>query len=259
MLELWGMQSTPSLPSLSGLLWSGVVAPDRVLSMGQIEQKLCTYAKLNCLIKNCFEKFKKMFIFIKMDSVLNNLQWLICHKLNQTKPINRWSRSFKNIFVFDRIAWNHTTKLFVLRIVIWSYHCLLRLIISNLKPFNCVQTNYIGSLASWVECSPMIRETWVQSSVMSFQRLEKWYLIPPCLTLSNIRYVSRVKWSNPGKGVAPSSTSWCSSYWKGSLLVALDYWVANLTLHLKMTLYRFLILAERLGKYVTLLLKSCLT
>ena len=26
----------------------------------------------------------------------------------------------------------------------------------------------------------------------------------PCLTLSNIRYISRVKWSNPGKEVAPS-------------------------------------------------------
>ena len=32
------MQSTPSLPSLLGPLWPGVVAPDRVLSMGQIEQ-----------------------------------------------------------------------------------------------------------------------------------------------------------------------------------------------------------------------------
>ena len=37
MLELWGMQSTPSWPSLPGPLWSGMVAPDRVLSMGQIE------------------------------------------------------------------------------------------------------------------------------------------------------------------------------------------------------------------------------
>ena len=36
-------------------------------------------------------------------------------------------------------------------------------------------------------------------------------------------YVSRVKRSNPGKGVAPSLTSRCSSYWKGSLLVGLDY------------------------------------
>ena len=48
-------------------------------------------------------------------------------------------------------------------------------------------------------------------------------MIPPCLKLSDIRHVSRVKWSNPGKGVAPSPTPWCSSYWKGSLLVTLDY------------------------------------
>ena len=34
MLDLWGMQNTLSLPSLPGLLWPGVVAPDRVLSMG---------------------------------------------------------------------------------------------------------------------------------------------------------------------------------------------------------------------------------
>ena len=37
MLELWGMWSTPSLPLLPGSLWPGVVAPDRVLFMGQIE------------------------------------------------------------------------------------------------------------------------------------------------------------------------------------------------------------------------------
>ena len=48
-------------------------------------------------------------------------------------------------------------------------------------------------------------------------------MIPPCLTLSNIRCVSRVNWSNPGKGVVPSSTPRCSSYWRGSFWVALDY------------------------------------
>ena len=68
-----------------------------------------------------------------------------------------------------------------------------------------------------------VRETWVQSLVTSYQRLWKWYLIPPCLTLSNIRNVSRLNWSNLGKGVAPSPTPRCSSYWKESLLVALDY------------------------------------
>ena len=36
-LEIWGMRSTLSLPSLSGPLWPGLVAPDRVLSIGQIQ------------------------------------------------------------------------------------------------------------------------------------------------------------------------------------------------------------------------------
>ena len=34
LLELWGMQSTLSLQSLLVLLWPGVIAPDRGLSMG---------------------------------------------------------------------------------------------------------------------------------------------------------------------------------------------------------------------------------
>ena len=37
MLELWGMQSTPSLSLLPGPLWPGVVAPVRAISMGWIE------------------------------------------------------------------------------------------------------------------------------------------------------------------------------------------------------------------------------
>ena len=41
--------------------------------------------------------------------------------------------------------------------------------------------------------------------------------------LNTRQYKVHIKWSNPGKGVAPSSTSQYSSYWKGSLLVALDY------------------------------------
>ena len=66
MLELWGMWSTPLLPSLPGRLWPRTVASDRVQSMGLIELdgvlmlnwivwnrtvltlKLCTYSKLNC-------------------------------------------------------------------------------------------------------------------------------------------------------------------------------------------------------------------
>ena len=83
--------------------------------------------------------------------------------------------------------------------------------------------NLLRTLAWWLECLPMAWETGIQSQVESYQRLNKWYLMPPCLTLSIIRYRSRVKWSNPGKGVAPSLTPWCSSYRKRSLRVTLDY------------------------------------
>ena len=43
------------------------------------------------------------------------------------------------------------------------------------------------------------------------------------LTLSILSYGSRVKWSNPVKGVAPSLTPRYSSYCKGSVWVAIDY------------------------------------
>ena len=59
-----------------------------------------------------------------------------------------------------------------------------------------------GSLASWVECLRMVRKTGVQSQVESYQRLKKRYLILPCLPLSILRYVSSIKWSNPGERVA---------------------------------------------------------
>ena len=53
------------------------------------------------------------------------------------------------------------------------------------------------------------RETWVQSQVESYQRLKKWYLMPPYLTFCIIRYESMIKWSNPRNGVAPSPTPRC--------------------------------------------------
>ena len=51
-LELWWMQSAPSLPSLRVSLWPGVVAADRVVSISRkelfditIEYKQIAYAK----------------------------------------------------------------------------------------------------------------------------------------------------------------------------------------------------------------------
>ena len=48
--ETWGMWCTPLLPLLPGPLWPGVIAPDKVLSMNQIEQTKCSnkWLVLNC-------------------------------------------------------------------------------------------------------------------------------------------------------------------------------------------------------------------
>ena len=62
-----------------------------------------------------------------------------------------------------------------------------------------------GSIPGWV--IPKIQKMVLDTSLLN------------CI----IRYGSRVKWSNPGKGVMPFPTPWCSSYWKGGLLVLLGY------------------------------------
>ena len=41
-------------------------------------------------------------------------------------------------------------------------------------------------------------------------------MIPLCLTLNNIRYVSRLKRNNLWRGLVPSPIPQCSSYWKRS-------------------------------------------
>ena len=96
----------------------------------------------------------------------------------------------------------------------WTHSCL---------KFEWFSVDYKLILRWWLQCLPMARETRVQSQVKSYERLKKWYLMPSCLTVSIIRYRSRVKWSNPGKGVVLSPTPCCSSYWKESLWVTLDY------------------------------------
>ena len=68
----------------------------------------------------------------------------------------------------------------------------------------------------------MIRETWVQSQVESYQRL-KIIFDTSLFNTQHSKVRIKLKWSNPGKGIAPSPTLQCSSYWKGSLRVALDY------------------------------------
>ena len=87
-----------------------------------------------------------------------------------------------------------------------------------------------GPLANTLTAGPMTLETRVRSQVESYQRLKKWYLMP-LLNTRHYKVWVKGKWSNPGKGVVPR----CSSYWKGSLWVALDY--SQLTTYIFMFLW----------------------
>ena len=103
----------------------------------------------------------------------------------------------------------------------------------------------------------MARETTVQSQIESYQRLEKWFMMPPCLTLGIIRYGSRVKWINPGKEVAPSPTPWCSSYRKGAfgspLTMVDDYGGGSDIFFIIILRYLFHSFVSSLGHFLTLL------
>ena len=145
-------------------------------------------------------------LYYQPQSVLSmawtdSVQWNTCWKWTHTKLL--------------QIFWTQNS-------IYYTYLNLVQLHSENLS-------YYIGLV---VECSLMGRENGVQSQVGSYQRLKKQYLIAPCITLSIIRYISRVKWSNLGISVVLSPTTQCSSYWKGSLWVTLDYG-CQLYLHCK--------------------------
>ena len=66
MVEFYGMRATPSWPSLPGQLWPRVLAPDRILSMSQIE--LNFVLKLNWIVWNgnvfvCWNELLGMELF----------------------------------------------------------------------------------------------------------------------------------------------------------------------------------------------------
>ena len=100
MLEVWGMQSTPSLPLLPGSLWPGVVASDRVLSMGQI--------KLNCVLM--LNLIWNITFFLHWNCVLM-LNWIV------------WNRTvfwhWNCVPMLNWIVWNRT--------VFWHWNCVLML------------------------------------------------------------------------------------------------------------------------------------
>ena len=71
--------------------------------------------------------------------------------------------------------------------------------------------------------SLMVRETWVQSQVESLPKTLKMVIDTSLPNTRQYKVRTEGKVDQSGKGVAPSPTLRCCRYWKGSLLVALDY------------------------------------
>ena len=77
----------------------------------------------------------------------------------------------------------------------------------------------------------MVQETGVQYQVESYQRLKKWYLMPPYLALSTIRYVSRLSRTIQGIELQPPLHLGVVAIEKGAF-VSLPTKVANFTFFL---------------------------
>ena len=68
MLELWGMQSTPLLPSLLGPLWPRMVVPNRVLSSGQVQ--------IICVLMLHWIVWNRIFRHLNCVLMLNWIAWI---------------------------------------------------------------------------------------------------------------------------------------------------------------------------------------
>ena len=95
-----------------------------------------------------------------MDLALNNLQRLICHKTQQTKHL----------------------------MLTFTFLCCYYL-------FIFLPQLYIKYLGLWVECLPVVWETWVQSQVTSYQKTLKMVLNTSLLNIQQykVRMKGKVK------------------------------------------------------------------
>ena len=92
MTDHWRMQNSPSLPLLPGSLWSRVVAPDRALSMGQIE--------LNCTL---------MINWIAWNRIVLTFGLRTRARLNSWKWISFY---LETVIRLNWIVWNRTVLTF---------------------------------------------------------------------------------------------------------------------------------------------------
>ena len=108
MLELSEMQSTPSWPSFPRSLRPGMIAPNRVLFMDQIE--------LNCILMLNWIAWKKTVFPFKLRTYAK-MNWMNCLKWNCFCMLNWnvWNRSvfdIETVLTPYWIIWNRTVYMF---------------------------------------------------------------------------------------------------------------------------------------------------
>ena len=88
------MWSSSLFPSLSGPLWPGVVAPDKVLCMGQIELNcvlMLNWITLNRTVFNIETILTFNYVWTKTILILNRIVWIRTVRLN-------WIAWNRNVF-----------------------------------------------------------------------------------------------------------------------------------------------------------------
>ena len=138
---------------------------------------------------------------LQRDFIWKELEFTRAHKRNKLliKFFSFKTKHLKYIYLYTH---THTHTLFLYTKIhsnapLCNISSLQRIQLTYSRPhwqgdwtngyFGLTNGYFTGPLAYRVECLLMARETWVQSRVESYQRLKKWYLISPCLTLSIIR------------------------------------------------------------------------
>ena len=118
-LELWRIRNTPSLPSLPGPFWPRVVAPDRALSMDEIELnsifESLLFWHLNCVLM--LNWIARNRIVLTSNIMLN---WIIRNKLRSYGKLNYLKENcfdIETVLTLNRLVWIRT---FWLNWIAWN-------------------------------------------------------------------------------------------------------------------------------------------
>ena len=112
-------------------------------------------------------------------SSLPSLPGLLCPRVVALDRVLSMGQIELNCVLMQNwIVWNRT---------VFTFNCVQTKMVFMLNWIVWNRTVYIymykyRTLAERLECSPLARETWIHSQIETYQRLKKWYLMPPCLT-----------------------------------------------------------------------------